>query len=406
VTGLDGARGGCGMAPLVEARHDGRLGEREGASLDRHLGGCAECRALAASLDRLSALVQRPLVPVLSPLERQRGRSRLLREAALGTGRPSAPVRPPMQLPRWKAALAAAVLVLGALAAGRGLGPHRAEAPAPQAAGPARTETTLHPSEGAHFDRAQANGVDVVRLSSGAMDIGVRPLHEGERFLVRTGDAEVEVRGTLFHVAVEEDRLRSVDVTEGKVEVRYAGMTVLVGAGSSWRAPSTSGPQAAPVAMGPQAAPVTMGPQAAPNPRPDEPAVIAGADGGATGLSASVPKASATATKANATATKASARAKASAATANATPIGGLADGVDLIERGDYGAAAERLQAFQRGHAGDASAEDAAYLTIVALQRAGRRSAAVSAAKEYLSSYPNGRRRAEAQAIASSAAVP
>lgn len=79
-----------------------------------------------------------------------------------------------------------------------------------------------------------------------------------------------------------------------------------------------------------------------------------------------------------------------------------LGDGVDLIERGDYGAAAERLAAFRRSHPADARAEDAAFLTIVALQRAGRREAAAAAARDYLGSYPAGRRRAEAQAIAAS----
>ena len=77
----------------------------------------------------------------------------------------------------------------------------------------------------------------------------------------------------------------------------------------------------------------------------------------------------------------------------------GLADGVELIERGDYGAAAERLQSFRQSHPTDVRAQDAAFLGVLALERAGRHAAAVTAAREYLASYPKGYRRAEAQAI-------
>src|SRR5262249_20057036 len=69
----------CPMAPLVEARHDGRLDERELASIQRHLTACAPCAALAAELDRIQALVR---VPPLTPIDYQRGRLKLLRAAA------------------------------------------------------------------------------------------------------------------------------------------------------------------------------------------------------------------------------------------------------------------------------------------------------------------------------------
>ncbi len=75
-------------------------------------------------------------------------------------------------------------------------------------------------------------------------------------------------------------------------------------------------------------------------------------------------------------------------------------DGVRLMEHGSYGAARERLEAFRRAHPGDARAEDAAFLEIVALDRAGRRDDARAAARRYLTTYPNGFRRAEAEALA------
>jgi hypothetical protein len=77
----------------------------------------------------------------------------------------------------------------------------------------------------------------------------------------------------------------------------------------------------------------------------------------------------------------------------------GLAQGVELIERGDYGAAAERLRSFRQSHPTDVRAQDAAFLGVLALERAGRHAAAVTAAREYLATYPKGYRRAEAQAI-------
>ena len=70
------------------------------------------------------------------------------------------------------------------------------------------------------------------------------------------------------------------------------------------------------------------------------------------------------------------------------------------MEQGNFGEAIERLGAFRRSHPGDSRSEDAAFLVIVALQRAGRHQAAAAAARDYLASYPSGYRRGEAQRIA------
>ena len=60
----------------------------------------------------------------------------------------------------------------------------------------------------------------------------------------------------------------------------------------------------------------------------------------------------------------------------------------------------DKLDAYRRSNPTDPRAEDAAYLTILALQRAGRRDDAAAAARRYLQHYPNGYRRAEVQKIA------
>src|SRR5262249_38671353 len=158
-----------------------------------------------------------------------------------------------------------------------------------------------------------------------------------ERFIVRTRDAEVEVRGTRFDVEAADGRIRRVEVQEGKVEVRFHDDRWLVAAGSSWTAPAERAVEAtiAQPAMEPQPLP-TAASERTPN----------------TGVTASA------------------------TAAPNAPPLDeasrAFAEGVTMIERGDYAAAAAKLDGFSAGHPGDARADDAAFLAIVALQRAGR----------------------------------
>ncbi len=78
-------------------------------------------------------------------------------------------------------------------------------------------------------------------LKQGEVSAHVAKLRSGERFVVATPDAEVEVRGTRFRLRVLADgagcangsRTR-LSVTEGLVEVRSAHGSVRVGAGELW----------------------------------------------------------------------------------------------------------------------------------------------------------------------------
>jgi hypothetical protein len=81
-------------------------------------------------------------------------------------------------------------------------------------------------------------------LQRGELAAHVAKLHAGQRFIVATPDAEVEVRGTRFRLSVLEQgatcgagtRTR-LDVTEGVVQVRArGGETIDVRAGQSWPA--------------------------------------------------------------------------------------------------------------------------------------------------------------------------
>lgn len=92
-------------------------------------------------------------------------------------------------------------------------------------------------------------------VAAGSAYFKVAKLAGGERFVVRTADAELEVRGTAFHVQVdsaatcERTRLR---VDEGVVAVRRGDVELLIAAGGTWVAqcahnatPSASAPAAA-----------------------------------------------------------------------------------------------------------------------------------------------------------------
>jgi hypothetical protein len=89
----------------------------------------------------------------------------------------------------------------------------------------------------------------IVSLRKGAVISHVAKLKEGERFVVRTSDAEVEVRGTVFRVAQVGARpcgtVTQVDVTEGRVVVRENGAEHVLGAGDHWE---RACPSAVPVA--------------------------------------------------------------------------------------------------------------------------------------------------------------
>lgn len=106
-------------------------------------------------------------------------------------------------------------------------------------------------------------------LESGTVRAKVAKLEADERFVVTTGDSEIEVRGTEFSVSVVSPNpdcgggtTTRVDVSEGVVVVRHDGHEDRVAAGESWPrcAPTPAVP---PVAS---SAPVTV--HSAPHPPP------------------------------------------------------------------------------------------------------------------------------------------
>ncbi|MEP7125253.1 MAG: FecR domain-containing protein [Byssovorax sp.] len=339
----------CPSALLVEAKRDHRLGDREAASVDRHLATCASCAALAADLDGALALLRTPVAD-FSPLELKRNQLKLIREAVLLPAAPTRPSRRPIQAASLLAAAAIVLLLLVARSRTRQAAFDTTAPPSPIVS--VRTVTTISPEGPARFTRGEVDGADVVALSDGGVSFSVRHLAAGERFIVKTSDAEVEVRGTVFRVEAASERLQRVSVIEGQVEVRFGGVVYPLSAGELWSRPVES-----------------------PVPVP----------------AASV----AVATKRKKTAAIPAASAEAN----HDDSSGDLAEGVGLIRRGDYGAAADRLDAFSKSHPDDERAEDASFLVIVAMQRAGRHAEASAAAARYIARHPSGYRRAEAEAV-------
>jgi hypothetical protein len=272
-----------------------------------------------------------------------------------------------------------------------------------------------------------------VTLTSGALDMTVRPLAPGERLVVRTGDAEVEVRGTALRVEADQGRIRRVAAIEGTVEVRYAGFSAVIPSGGSWHAtdratvpvepaapavtpapaaepPSPSAPRpvlvaartaspddvsTSPVARSRRAAALqtrlaSREPQAIPArqrhavPRP---LVYHGATGNRPGLRADEPP-SAPGPGSEAPRTILSAASR------------DFAGAMRALRVGDYDASATQLAAFSASYPGDARADEADYLRAIALQRAGRAPDATATARRYLATRPTGAHRAEAKLIA------
>jgi hypothetical protein len=89
-------------------------------------------------------------------------------------------------------------------------------------------ELTIEP--GGRLDVTEAGATKRFLLKRGAVQTHVRKLRQGERFIIDTAQAEVEVHGTRFRVALEENgpacasaTVTHVSVSEGVVTVVAAG---------------------------------------------------------------------------------------------------------------------------------------------------------------------------------------
>ncbi len=105
------------------------------------------------------------------------------------------------------------------------------------------TGTQIQIDQAANLTFRDAGPTERFELSEGTIHAHVAKLHPGERFIVATPDAEIEVRGTQFQLGIvtadptcgEGTRTR-LAVSEGVVEVRAQGASAFVHPGESWPA--------------------------------------------------------------------------------------------------------------------------------------------------------------------------
>lgn len=101
------------------------------------------------------------------------------------------------------------------------------------------TGTRMTLGQSAELEYRAGAGVRRFGLLRGVLALSVNKLSPGQRFVIETPDAEVEVRGTVFEVAVANPETNCgaatrVAVTEGMVEVRSGEHEVRLSAGQSW----------------------------------------------------------------------------------------------------------------------------------------------------------------------------
>lgn len=214
---------------------------QDGADLEtsRHLRQCPACALRWQQMQALRAQARQLSTPELPQERVSQVKASLLTAAASSR-------RAPHRAAPW---LAAAAALLCAVAAWWWLS-DPATPPASRATQEiSQYQGAIHAQPGASFLRISAAPDEGVRLYEGRATFTVQHLEPGQRFRVITGDAEVEVRGTVFDVEAHEDRLVSVRVLQGSVEVRpEQGEAALLQPGQRWTAPPA--PSAASPAAG------------------------------------------------------------------------------------------------------------------------------------------------------------
>lgn len=342
--------GQCPRMFEAEALRDGRLDGAGRASFERHLAGCRACAHEVEALDALADALRASSSGPADQLHARRERTRLLaafdRELVTAEHAPSN-----RRGLLWSAAavlLACACLVVWRV---RGGGAGRAVQP-PHAIIHAGSAT-------AWSDRMQKNR-EVVVLERGALWIHVEHRPGTRRLLVVLPDGELEDTGTTFSISADAGHTTRVAVREGSVVLRLRGQpAVALGPGDVWTpSPPTSASARASAAPSPPSK-ATPAPSAVP------------------------------AREAAPTASGASA----------ADPSAGFRKATAALDRGDDRQAAAGFASFIEAHPRDPQAQDAAYLRVIALQRAGDRAAMRAAALDYLRRYPDGFRREEVEKL-------
>lgn len=192
------------------------------AAVRAHVDGCSTCSATWREIDALRALslsLAVALEPILTVTEKEAHQA-LRAQVVANAG---APRRPSWSLLRRASIAVASIAALVVLIDRWPVSPpiHRGR---------------VHAITDAKYWTVSGPPDEVVRLVHGSIGVAVAELAPNERFRVVTGHGEVEVRGTIFDVVAKDDRLESVQVHSGAVEVRTELEARLIRAGHRWTA--------------------------------------------------------------------------------------------------------------------------------------------------------------------------
>ncbi len=340
------SRAECTRSWEAEALVDRRLDGADRASFERHIGACAACKGELAAIRAVDLTMDAASVDDAAPLERQRLRASLLREAnarIVSTQRTRAT--------RWLPFAAALVVAL----VGAAVWIARARVAVPVATNVATPPKFDVASISGAVWRSRTDGATAtIDLVDGAASFAVPHLEGAQRFVVSLPDGEIEVRGTRFDVTVEDGVTRDVTVAEGRVVLRRRGDAELaLRAGDHWS----------------KIAPVLP---------PDVVAPSAPTSSHAHSLPRATPSAAPSASSAPSAASR-------------------FAEAMAAFRGADYANAEPLLARFVVDFPNDSRREDAAYLRVVARWRLGDRPGAAALARAYIDAYPQGLRRVEAQ---------
>jgi hypothetical protein len=325
----------------VEAARDGRLSGEELAHFEEHRGRCDDCTAHASQIEDLAERLRSSGPPALDLVSRRR-----LRQAVLGSA-DAALARASRRAPSTIAiAVGFGFVVLSAASL---FAWHRADVASSDSAVTVVAEPA---GEAIWRERAVVKGRRFV-LDSGTLHLAITRGPGDAVVVVEVPDGTIEDQGTAFSVTVASRHTTSIRVERGAVVFRRAaGPALRVLAGESW-AESGSFP--------PPPAPPSDLPRAELPAAPSSPTRVPGS-------------------------TRKTGR-----------PVGAARASDPQVTSAPAGAPSPGAESKQI----DAnSAEDLAYLRIVALVGEGRAAEARLGAKEYLQRFPSGFRRIEVERIA------
>ena len=336
----------CSRAWEVAAARDGRLLSKDLDSLRRHLATCEDCSEEQRRLEALSAgLRQLPPLPD-DLLAARRLRHRLLADTHRWVTGSSPAQRRPVRAFVLGGLAVALLGVLGYVAFSRHaalppLAATKVTLPAPRG----QVQVEISAGTGSIWRKILLGEQLRIELDSGEISAKIGPRRAGQGVRIQLPDGQIEDLGTVLSVRVENQRTTSIRVTEGRVRVQLSEQEPFeLGAGEGWsRAVDERRDETSPARVS-KAAPLVA----------DE----------ASQKTRSVPTAP-----------------TGSTARAATPPSGSAALASDPTPR-------------------SAREEDEAYLHIVALANAHQMSDARAAAKDYLSRFPSGFRRAEVLEVA------